>query len=172
MVLVAVGVVPASDSTMTFRPPGPSSRMSMSRPHWWLNERNVTVTLLTTPVRPVTLIEDGYGEPAVLSRIVIAVAFVNACVCVWIANTVTTNASLVVLVPSLTKTVMVAVPDWSVSGVTVTVRFDPLPPNTILFVGTKVGLEDALLNVRLPTGVSTSLRVKASAAVDVFVKID
>ena len=30
--------------------------------------------------------------------------------------------------PSLTRTVIVAVPDWFAAGVTVTVRFDPLPP--------------------------------------------
>ena len=46
--------------------------------------------------------------------------------------TVSTNVSLAVSSPSLTVTVIVAVPDWLAAGVTVTVRFAPLPPNTTL----------------------------------------
>ena len=65
----------------------------------------------------------------------------------------------------------VAVPVSPPTGVTVTVRFEPLPPNTMLFVGTNAGFDEALLNVKLPTGVSLSLMVKASAAVGVLVKV-
>src|SRR6185295_5598935 len=49
---------------------------------------------------------------------------------VFTAVTVSKNVSLAVFVPSLTVTVMVAVPVWPVAGVTVTVRLLPLPPYT------------------------------------------
>ena len=81
--------------------------------------------------------------------------------------TVSTNVSLVLTVPSLTVTVMVAVPDWPAAGVTVTVRLAPFPPNTMLFVGTKVRFEDALLRLRLFDDVSKSPIVKLIAPVDV-----
>src|SRR5206468_5492725 len=78
---------------------------------------------------------------------------------VFTALTVSPNGSLALLVPSLTVTVIVAVPVCPVRGVTVTVRFVPLPPNTMLLAGTRVGFDDPALNVRLPTGVSASLIV-------------
>src|SRR5205814_1331078 len=68
--------------------------------------------------------------------------------------------SLAVDEPSLTLTVMVAVPVWFVAGVIVTVRLDPLPPKTMLLTGTSVGLEDDALRTRLEAGVSTSPTVK------------
>jgi len=42
--------------------------------------------------------------------------------------TVSTNVSLALFTPSLTVTVIVAVPVCPAAGVTVTVRLDPLPP--------------------------------------------
>ena len=73
------------------------------------------------------------------------------------AFTVSKNVSLALNNPSLTVTVIVAVPDWLAAGVTVTVRLAPLPPKTILLTGTKVGLEEAPLSVRLPVVVWASL---------------
>src|SRR5256884_9915091 len=80
------------------------------------------------------------------------------------ALTVSTNVPLALFSPSLTVTVIVAVPVCPAAGVTVTVRLDPLPPKTILFVGASVGLDDPLLNVRLPTGVSASPIANGKAA--------
>jgi hypothetical protein len=54
--------------------------------------------------------------------------------------TVITKVSLVLSEPSLTVTVMVAVPLWPLAGVNVTVRFAPLPPKTMLAFGTNVVL--------------------------------
>src|SRR5205809_8002367 len=45
-------------------------------------------------------------------------------------------------------------------GVTVTVRLPPLPPKTRLPAGTRVGLAETPLTVRLAGGVSTSATVK------------
>ena len=70
------------------------------------------------------------------------------------AVTVTTKFVLTTYCPSLTLTVIVAVPLWLVAGLTVTVRFAPDPPNTMLLVGTSVGYDEPLLNVRLPAAVS------------------
>ncbi len=83
------------------------------------------------------------------------------------AVTVNTNVSLVVSVPSLTVTVMVAVPFWLAGGVTVTVRFEPEPPNTIFAFGTSVVLLELPLNVKDDAAVSTSPTVTAIALVAV-----
>src|SRR2546425_2453270 len=91
---------------------------------------------------------------------------------VFTALIVSTNVSLALFTPSLTVTVIVAVPVCPAAGVTVTVRLDPLPPNTMLLVGTSVALDDPLLNVRLPTGVSASPIVNGIAAVGVFTVVD
>src|SRR6266496_3070305 len=85
--------------------------------------------------------------------------------------TVTTKLVLVVICPSLTPAVIVALPVWLVAGVTVTIRFAPLPPNTMLFAGTSVGFEDPALKVRLVKGVSTSPIVKLNGPVEVFTLI-
>ena len=82
--------------------------------------------------------------------------------------TVSTNVSLVLFVPSLTVTVIVAAPVCPVTGVTVTVRFDPAPPKAIFFVGTSVKLDESWLKVRLPAAVSASPTVNAIAAVVVL----
>src|SRR4051812_37942818 len=81
------------------------------------------------------------------------------------ASTVRIKLVLVVACPSPTLTVIVAVPLWLAAGVTVTVRLAPLPPNTIPVSGTRVGLDEPLLKVRLAAAVSTSPIVKPSAAV-------
>src|SRR5215831_7487083 len=69
---------------------------------------------------------------------------------------------LVVSVPSLTVTVIVADPFWPAAGVSVTVRLAPLPPNTTLAFGTSVVFDEVPLTVRFATGVSTSPTVKAT----------
>src|SRR5437867_12659562 len=88
------------------------------------------------------------------------------------AFTVTTKLVLALYCPSLTFTVIVAVPFWLAAGLTVTVRFDPDPPKTMLLVGTSVALDEPLLNVRLPAGVSASPTVKVSAPVAVSAAVD
>src|SRR5688572_24954740 len=50
---------------------------------------------------------------------------------VGVELTVSTKLSMAVSDPSLTVILIVAVPVWSVAGVTLTVRLLPLPPNTI-----------------------------------------
>jgi len=46
------------------------------------------------------------------------------------------------------------------AGVTVTVRLPALPPNTMLFVGTRFVLEEALVSASRPADVSASPMVK------------
>ena len=70
--------------------------------------------------------------------------------------TVTKKLSLALFTPSLTVTVMVAVPIWPGADVTVTVRFAPAPPKTIFAVGMSVVLSEALVRVRLLEGVPAS----------------
>ena len=53
---------PASDISITRWPPGPTSAMSRSPGNEWLNSTRVTVTRLTVPARPVTLMVAGYGN--------------------------------------------------------------------------------------------------------------
>ena len=74
----------------------------------------------------------------------------------------TVNPKLVleVIVPSLTVKVMVVLPDWFAAGTTFTVRFPPLPPNVMFPAGTKVGLDEAAVTIRLAAGVSASDTVK------------
>jgi hypothetical protein len=81
------------------------------------------------------------------------------------ACTVTLKLRLAVSVPSLTVMVICAVPDCPAAGVTVTVRFAPLPPSTIFAVGTSVVEEEDLVSVRLPAAVSASPIVNGIAAV-------
>ena len=85
--------------------------------------------------------------------------------------TVSTKLVLLVACPSLTRKVMVAVPLWPGAGVTVAVRLVPLPPNTTLALGTRVGLEELAVSTRLFTAVSASLTVKASGPVEVPAEI-
>ena len=87
---------------------------------------------------------------------------------VFTGVTVNTKESVATLVPSVTNTVMVAEPNCPAAGVNVTVRLLPLPPKTMLFVGTRVGLEEFRSNIRLPSGVSESVMMNGIAAVGTF----
>src|SRR2546426_11728617 len=80
------------------------------------------------------------------------------------ALTVTTKFVLALYCPSPTATVIVVTPFWLAAGLTVTVRFDPDPPKTMLLVGTSVGSAEPLLNVRLPPPLSAAPPVQLSAA--------
>src|SRR4030095_1272472 len=85
--------------------------------------------------------------------------------------TVTVKVVLVLTTPSLTVRVIVTGPPISGplfslgAGITVTVRPAPLPPRTMLAVGTRIGSEEAAVTVKLAAGVSISPMVKGSAAV-------
>ena len=81
------------------------------------------------------------------------------------AFTVSVKLVLVIFVPSLTFTVICAVPVLVPAGVTVIVRFAPLPPNTIFAVGTNVVAEEVPETVRLAAAVSASPTVNASGPV-------
>ena len=82
--------------------------------------------------------------------------------------TVTVNVVLVEVVPSLTETVIVAVPTWPEAGVTVTVRLAPEPLMTMFAFGTSVVFEEEPVTVRLVTAVSASPTMKESAVVALF----
>src|SRR6476469_9331740 len=85
--------------------------------------------------------------------------------------TVNTNVSEALDVPSLTVTVIVALPVWPAAGVTVTVRFEPLPPNTMFAFGTRVVLEELPVTVRFVACVSGSPMVNGIAGVGVFTMV-
>src|SRR6266576_3369276 len=123
------------------------------------------------PPIPDTLITDGYGVAAPASGIVIPAVFVKDFVPLDSVFTVSRKLLLARNCPSLTLTVIVALPVSSVASVTVTVRVAPLPPNTMLFSGTSVGLDELPLNVRLPATVSTSPIVKFNGPVVPFTLI-
>src|SRR5687767_6105871 len=69
-----------------------------------------------------------------------------------------TVKAVVALAPSPSVTVMPTVldPSCPAAGVMVTVRFAPLPPKTILLVGSNVGLEERCERRRESRGVSES----------------
>src|SRR5436190_2131314 len=77
------------------------------------------------------------------------------------ALTVSVKVVLVEAVPSLTATVIVAVPACPAAGVTVTVRFAAVPPKVMFAFGTRVVLLDVPLRVRLEAAVSASPIVNA-----------
>src|SRR6266540_1546343 len=58
------------------------------------------------------------------------------------AFTVNRKLSLALNCPSLTVTVIVALPFWLSAGFTVTVRFAPEPPKLMFALGTSVGLDE------------------------------
>ena len=62
---------PASESSITFWPPGPTSSMSMSAGTVWVRLLRVTCTRTTWPLTPETNRVEGYGVALVLSRMVI-----------------------------------------------------------------------------------------------------
>ena len=66
---------------------------------------------------------------------------------------------------SVTLTVMVAVPDCPLAGVTVTLRLAALPEKTIFELGTNDVFEDEPVTLRLLVAVSASPIVNASADV-------
>src|ERR1017187_6300486 len=79
---------------------------------------------------------------------------------VW---TVSWNVLLAVANPSLTVTVMLALPDCPANGVTVMVRLPPAPPKTMPAFCTSAGFDEVPESVRLAAGVSASLMVKGIA---------
>src|SRR5438034_1212054 len=83
------------------------------------------------------------------------------------APTTRRNESLALFVPSLTVRVIVAVPLWLASGVTVTVRFEPDPPKMMLSVGISAGLDELLYKPKFSAAASPSLMVNEIAPVDV-----
>ena len=64
--------------------------------------------------------------------------------------------------------VIVVVPPWLRAGVTVTVRLDPLPPNTILAVGTKFWFEEVPAKTNESAGTMGSDTVKLIGPVEVL----
>jgi hypothetical protein len=62
---------PTSDTTSAFRPPGPTSRTSMSSGYVWESPSRDMRTSVTTPVRPETSQVDGYGVAGPESGIVV-----------------------------------------------------------------------------------------------------
>jgi hypothetical protein len=81
---------------------------------------------------------------------------------------VTTKLVLVLLGPSFTVTVIVAVPVCPAAGVTVTVRLAPDPPNTIFALGISTGLDDAALNCRFAAATLASPTVNGTGPVELF----
>ena len=78
---------------------------------------------------------------------------------------VTVKVDDAVKLPSLTVRVMVTVPLWLLSGVTVTVRFSPVPPRVIFASGTTVVSEEVAVTVKLDAAVLSSDMVKARTPV-------
>src|SRR5437867_10495757 len=89
-----------------------------------------------------------------------------------LAKTVRTKALLALAGPSLTRTVIVAVPAWCRAGGSVTVRLAPLPPNTMRPGDTRAGLEELAVRIRSDSGVSTSAIPKAIGPASVSSRID
>ena len=79
------------------------------------------------------------------------------------AATDNTKVDRLVAAPSLTVTVMIAVPKRLGAGVSEIVRPSPAPPATMFASGTKVWSDDVALTVRLPAGDSTSATRKPTA---------
>ena len=77
------------------------------------------------------------------------------------ASTVTRKLRLPVAWPSLTRTVMLAVPLREAVGVTVTVRFVLLPPKTMPLRGINPVFEEVAAKVRLADEVSKSKTLNA-----------
>jgi hypothetical protein len=156
----------------------------------------VTFTVRFAPLPPKTIlpfgtsaVEEELAESVRLAAAVsaspivngiAAVAVFSATVCAAIveivggvfgagASTVTVKMELALFVPSLTETVICALPVWFAAGVTFTVRLAPLPPNTILPFGTSVVDEELAERVKPPAAVSASPMVNAIAAVAWFI---
>ena len=149
----------------------------------------VTVTVRSAPLPPRTTFASGTSAWLLLVAVTVnAVADVSASptvnasapvvvssLMVWSpivlmvggAFTVSTKVSAAVSAPSLTVTVIVAVPVLPAAGVTVRVRFAPLPPKRMLASGTRVWLLLLPVTVSDPAAVSMSPTVKVIAPVAV-----
>jgi hypothetical protein len=86
--------------------------------------------------------------------------------------TVSTKSVEAVAVPSLTVSVMVVVPLTPATGVSVTVRFAPLPPKRMFPSGTSAVLLETPVTVNVPTALSLSPTVNAIAPVGVLSGVD
>src|SRR5437867_1241112 len=115
---------PASDINTTARPAGLTSSRSMSSGKEWLRLESVTVTLLTTPGRPETMMVEGYGVAAAPSLIVMELVLRKRTPLAWartrpgIAASNAPNHSA--LHPGLGHarlTVFFRVPTWTVSKI-------------------------------------------------------
>src|SRR5262245_45456527 len=83
------------------------------------------------------------------------------------ASTVTTKATVEVLVPSLTSTETVVLPVWLGRGLHAMARSTPTPVRRRLASGSRAGLLDRALTTRLDAGVSTSPTVKGTSGLEV-----
>src|SRR5262245_65733427 len=81
--------------------------------------------------------------------------------------TVSKNDVDVGVVPSLTVTVIVVVPNWLAAGVMTRFRLAPLPPRAMFAFGTSVVFDELAVTVSAAAAVSTSPTVKAMAPVGV-----
>src|SRR5437667_78766 len=77
-------------------------------------------------------------------------------------NTVSRKEVLALLIPSLTVTVIVALPFSLVAGAICKLRERPLPPKTIFPVGISTGLEEVAERTRLAGLLSTSASVSGN----------
>src|SRR5678816_4376192 len=113
--------------------------------------------LVITPPIPVTRLYDGYGVagPESGTETAKAVPLVNDAVPGGAGFTVRTKFVLTSWGPSLTVTVITAVPICVGDGVTVKVRLLPLPPNTIFASCNSAGFEEDALNCNTSGTVSS-----------------
>src|SRR5437899_12650851 len=82
--------------------------------------------------------------------------------------TVTSNESLETAWPLSTLIVIVAVPPWPAATFTFTVRLEPLPPKTMLELGTRVGLEEVAVRMRESAATVASPIVKLMGPVELL----
>src|SRR5690349_14654548 len=82
--------------------------------------------------------------------------------------TVTSNEPLETAWPLATLIVIVAVPPCPAATVTLTVRLEPLPPNTMLEFGTSVGLEEDAASTSELAGTVASPIVKLIGPVELL----
>jgi hypothetical protein len=85
--------------------------------------------LVIAPFIPATIFVEGYGPAAPTSGIEIALVLANLAAPGGGGLTVTTKSALVVLVPSLTVNVFVAVPVWPNVGTKVKYQCGPSASN-------------------------------------------
>jgi len=157
--MVAEPLWPEAGVTVTVRlPPLPPNSIPLSGTNVVLDELPDTFRLLEADSGSLTARAIG---PVVVSSEIVRLEILLIVGASLTGSTVTVKVSLSVRLPSLTVTVIVVVPDWSADGVTVTVRFDPLPPNTMPLTGTSDVFDDEALKVRLPAGLSASPTVNA-----------